>query len=131
MAFFHLLSRANWNINFQNRNYKSTTNEAVKLTARDSMKIKIRRVVVGTIHSVNFGFARENPFSLSVPEELPGFRLRSEINLARSFAIHVYLQEYGDKRTGKRGRSRVFEIWNMKASTTGKFVRFLSFCNGR
>jgi len=99
------------------------------------MKIKIRRVIVGTIHSVNFGSFVENPFSLNVPEELPSSGLRSEINLARSFVKHVYLQERRQANGEIHGgRVEIEGVRNMKYEGRddgqGKFVRFLSFCTG-
>ena len=121
LAFFH--SVENWGINLQNRNYKSTTNEAVKLTAwfcenKNTTRRRRRRRRRRDDPLCKLRSARENPFSLSVPEESPGSGLRSEINLARSFVIHVYLQERRQANGGSSGKGKgrdrgcsKYEIW--------------------
>jgi len=121
----------------QNRNYKSTTNEAVKLTARFYENKNTTRRRRRDDPLCKLRSARENPFSLSVPEE-PGSGLRSEINLVRSFVIHVYLQERRQANGGSLGKGEGVEIEgvrNMKYEGRndgrGKFVRFLSFCSKR
>lgn len=103
---------------------KSTTR---RTTRRDDPLCKLR-------------FVRENPFSVSVPEELPSSGLRSEINLGWSFVKHVYLQERRQANTervegggGEGARVEIEGVRNMKYEGRddgrGKFVRFLSFCS--
>jgi len=101
-----------------------------------SMKIKVRCVVVGTIHSVNFGLFAKIRFHWTSLRSCLAPGLDQKL-ISPGVSWNTYIYRNGDKRTHGRftGRVKIEGVRNMKYEGRddgrSKFVRLLSFCSGR